>query len=105
MDGATFHTFDKLPSDDDDVWLHVVINYFGVEEGQGFLVYFNGDKVTDENSERTEDDTPAAKSSGRIVIGRSFIEDDNHYASMVMDEVTMFDSSLKSEHINILYSY
>ena len=104
VEGATFHTFDNIPRDNKNSWFHVAVNYFGTEEGQGFVVYFNGDKVSD-NSERSEDESRTVQASGRFVVGRSFTEEDGHYSSMVIDELLCFNKFLNPEDIRLLYSY
>ena len=103
MSDATFHTSDRVPVDD-DVWFHVVINYFGAQAGQGFVLYFNGRQVS-ENSERNSDDKRNGLGSGRIVIGRSFTDVDDHYSSMAVDELLLFNEFLPADVINLLYSY
>ena len=76
-----------------------MVNYIGPNAGDGIRVFYDGTLVT-------SDDTADAKSfqsgSGRIIAGRDRDDLDDLYASVNVDELTMFNQSLTTEQINIL---
>ena len=97
--GGSFYHFQYRPSDD---WFHVVVNYFGPNNGEGFNTYFNGDVAFTDSTIQEDDTTPG---NGRIVIGRSFTEIDDYYTSMEVDELCFFNEVLSAQEIKYLYNY
>ena len=97
MQGANFHNFALRP--DGDEWFHVVINYFGSGEGQGFVTYVNGQP---EHSERDRVTVPTGEGNGRIVIGRLYTETNAEYSSMEIDNLAFFNNFLTDDDIKLL---
>ena len=96
-DGGFFHCGTK-PSND---WFHVVINYFGPNNGQGFKTYFDGNlRITD----YTKWQHNTSPSNGKIVIGKFFADIDHYYTSMDLDELLFFNHTLTTQEINSLYN-
>ena len=98
VSGGSFYHFQYRPSND---WFHIVVNYFGPNNGEGFNTYFNGNIAFTDNTIQ-EDNTTAG--NGRIVIGKSFTEIDDYYTSLEVDEVLLFNKILTAQEINYLYN-
>ena len=79
-----------------------MINYFGSEEGQGFVTYVNGEVV---RSQRDAVTPQTREGNGRIVIGRLYTEIDVEYTSMDMDELLFFNTYLTDYDIDLLYNF
>ena len=97
VSGGSFDNSGYRPSND---WFHVVINYSGPNNGEGFVTYFNGETAYNDSTVEEDDTTPG---DGRIVIGRSFTEVDDYYTSMAVDEVVLFNKVLTEHEIKCLY--
>ena len=96
-DGGFFH-YGTKPSND---WFHVVINYFGPNNGQGFKTYFDGNLRITDNTKWQHNTSP---SNGKIVIGKFFADIDHYYTSMDVDELLFFNHTLTTQEINSLYN-
>ena len=77
-------------------WTHVVLNYFGLNNGQGIQVYFNG-------AEAGRDTTKVSKTfsggDGRVVLGRQKTDSDGNYASVDVDELLFFNTKLSNAQV------
>ena len=78
-------------------WFHLVLNFISPLEG--FKVYNDGAEVN--RTIRNFQDTYNIRDS-RIVIGRSFTEVDEDYASVEVDELLFFNEALTEPEINLL---
>ena len=97
VEGGNFQNSDYRPSND---WFHVVVNYCGPNNGEGFNTYFNGELAYSDTTVEEEASKPGDR---RIVIGRSFTEVDNYYTSMAIDEMLMLNKILTEQEIKCLY--
>ena len=68
--------------------------------GGGITVYSDGvEMATDDSlSSRTREAVP-----GNVVIGRRAVGSDSLYSSLIMDEVTIFDTEIPEEDIRKIY--
>ena len=49
-------------------------------------------------------DAPYPAGDGRIVVGRRFTNDDNHYTTVMVDELLFFNQTLSNDTIDFLYT-
>ena len=77
-------------------WTHVVLNYFGPNNGQRIQVYFDG-------VETARDATKVSKTfsggDGKVVLGRQKTDSDEGYASADMDELLFFNTKLSNAQV------
>ena len=74
-------------------WTHIVLNYFGPNDGQGIQVYFNGVEVGQDTSKASKS---FSTGDGRVVLGRRKTDSDKSYASADVDEVLFFNTKLNN---------
>ena len=96
VSGGYFIKSDIRPSFD---WFHVVIKYFGPNNGQGFKTHFNGNLNVTSTTKFPYTITP---SNRKIVIGGAYTEIDDVYTSMEVDELLFFNHTLTTQEINSL---
>ena len=96
-DGNFYGGTDTIPDD----WFHVIINYGGPDNREGFTTYFNGRSVISDSRKNGDNNSPG---NGRIVIGRAFTEIDDFYSSMEMDALLLFNRFLTSAQISLINS-
>ena len=96
-DGNFYDGSDEIPNG----WFHVILNYEGPDNSEGFTTYFNGRLVMSDRRKRPDNNSPG---NARMAIGRSFTEIDDFYSSMEMDELAMFNRFLTSEQISLINS-
>ena len=77
-------------------WFQMVIVYH-----DGGLTVHHVGTVQDTDSEKT--DTNHTQSSGRMVIGRKSVIVRDFYTSVVVDELTLWNRSLRTEDIQNMY--
>ena len=82
-------------------WFHVVVNFIGVEDGEGVRVYYNGEKV---GSDPSKSKYAIKKGNGRIAIGRYFTQNSWRDGSVDVDELVLFSQALTSGEIERLNS-
>ena len=78
-------------------WHHLVF-LFG---NDSLLIYHNGILV---GSDETPEIRTKESGKGRMVMGRQFTNTDEHYVSMHLDELMMWNEALDSDEINTLYN-
>ena len=79
------------------IWTHVVLNYFGPEEGtQGIRVYLDGEL---EATDTWKSGNPKEPGDGRLVVGRLYSDIDDTYASVGADELLLFNQKLDDQEI------
>ena len=78
-------------------WNHLVMNYFGSENGQGIRVYVNGT----ERGRRTEilSNDILQAGTGRVVVGKYSASVDEGYAGVEVDELLFFNQTLDDDQI------
>ena len=93
----------------DEGWFHVVINFIGPNDGQGFKVYNDGlqEKGRKKGGVQGEGaniigSTDYPPSDGRIVLGRSHTNFDGQYSSVYIDELYFYNTCLTKEQITRL---
>ena len=77
------------------------MNYIGPEEGEGFAIYKDGQKVAEGKKK-----TASAKTTGdgMIVAGRLFTDTKSYYSSVQLDEMLLFNRVLTAEEANGIYN-
>ena len=98
--GARFLVLYPKPTD----WFHVVLNYFGPDDGEGIKVYHNGEEVGSDTTRfpLPETNTPG---EGRMALGRDPIGDEEFYGfygSVEVEDLRFFNQNLTAEAIETL---
>ena len=79
-------------------WVQVVMVYKG--SGEALRVHVNGDVRRGNVQYRL----PVVLSSGEVVIGRKYIEEDQTYCSTMVDELMLWNRSLTEEEVENVMS-
>ena len=95
-DGEFYSDLDKPAG-----WYHLVMNYIGSADGQGITVYTDGAVQGSGTSKYTQTEQPA---DGRVVIGRYYTDNDERYASVLVDELTLWNRTLTLQEIQAVYN-
>ena len=78
----------------------MVLNYLGPGDGEGIRIYYDGSEVA---SDTTKTARSRSAGDGRIVVGRWYIDRDENYASVEIDELIFFNQALTVDNIETLY--
>ena len=78
-------------------WHHLVFLFWN----DSLLIYHDGNLV---GSDETPEIRTKESGDGKMVIGRHFTNTDEHYVSMYLDELMMWNEALDSNEINSLYN-
>ena len=72
------------------------MNYLGPEDEQGIRVYFNETQVRSDSTKQ-----PATYQPGgvRVVVGRFYVNYDDSYGNIDMDELLFFNEALTDKNI------
>ena len=76
--------------------IHVVLNYIGPGNGQGFQMYQDGEQTVAGSVKYTKHASPG---DGRVVLGRRYTDRDELYASVNVDELQFFNKKLSDQQI------
>ena len=79
-------------------WFHIVFNFIGPNDGQGFTVYHDGELVQNASRKRPIRNFPR---NSRIVIGRFWTASDQLYSSLHMDELMFFNQPMTKEQVKM----
>ena len=71
-----------------DGWFHLVVRYLG--DGKGMKIYYDGNEGTSLTNRHGS--TPKTSSRGNIVLGRQYTDTHERYASVMVDELTLWDN-------------
>ena len=80
-------------------WTHIVMNYIHGSPDE-ITMSIDGEEVA---SDTILDPYTITAGDGRIVVGRLYTYHDSLYSSVQVDEMLLFDQSLKSREIQLLY--
>ena len=82
-------------------WFHVVLNFFGPNEGEGIRVYHDGAPLSGTGGTVKDLVQTAARppADSRIVIGRAYTKLDQSYATVKVDDLLFFNQSLSPTQI------
>ena len=80
-------------------WHHIVFNFIGSGDGQGFKVYDNGEMVLNATTRRQRR-LPAVDQ--KIVIGRLYTNESDGYSSVNVDELVLTNRALSEAEIKRL---
>ena len=85
-----------------NTWVHVVIVYHGLNDGEGFSSYFNGQLVRIDDSSSTSLSS-SGNLPGKMTLGSQFPDALSASGNiMLVDEITMWDGKLNETHIRHL---
>ena len=91
-----------LSSPDSHIWIHVIMNYLGLDDTDTIHIYFNGAEVDVVWMDSFPENSTAGY--GRIVVGREFTDQDRNYASLQVDELIFFNQALNNSEIQLIYN-
>ena len=77
------------------------MNYIGPADGQGITVYTDG-AVQGSGTSKGSGSRPPG--DGRVVIGRYYTNRDDRYASVAVDELTLWNRTLTLQEIQAVYN-
>ena len=83
-----------------DQWLHLVLNFIGPNIGQGVQAFRDG---TQRDASTGGSDGRDTTGDGRVVIGRKFTNANGDYAHVEVDELIFFNKALSAEEVGHLY--
>ena len=79
-------------------WVHVTLNFIGLNEGDEMTFYLNGELDQRGTTLFRQNNTA---STGRIIVGRHYIFTTS-YASVYVDELLFFNQSLTQAEVRML---
>ena len=83
-------------------WVHVVFNFVGPYQGQGFRIYHDGVEVGRDTHYTELHGLLFNHGDGRIVVGRYRTRQNNLYSSLKVDEMLLFNKALSKAEIKRL---
>ena len=84
-------------------WFHVVFNYIGPREDEGYRIYHDGVEVTDgPGGIASQPGFRSPAKDARIVIGRRYTEQGGQHTSLRMDELLFYNRPLTDNEIETL---
>ena len=85
----------------EDVWIHLVINYVGPGNYQGFDLFQDGTLVQGTQYGGNFDGTPG---DGRLVLGKQYVDEDDNYAWVDVDELVFLNRKLTASEVMKIYN-
>ena len=83
------------------MWMHLVINYVGPGNYQGFDLFQDSTLVEGTQSGGNFDATPR---DGRLVLGKKYVDEDDNYAWIDLDELVFFNRKLTASEVMKIYN-
>ena len=83
------------------VWIHLVMNYIGPNNGEGLEVFQDGTLVEGTQSGGNFD---ATKGNGTLVLGKRYVDEDDNYAWIDLDELVFFNRKLTASEVMKIYN-
>ena len=83
------------------MWVHLVMNYIGPRNGQGFQVFQDGTLAGGTQSRGHFDATPG---NGSLVLGKRYVNEDDNYAWIDVDELVFFNRKLTAQEVTKIYN-
>ena len=77
----------------------MVLNYLGPENGRGIRVYLDG---VFGNRDSSKEEYTNSAGNGQVFVGKFRPEEDRNYASVEIDELLFFNTTLTQDDIEIL---
>ena len=77
-------------------WTYYVLNYIGLDDGQGLQIYQNGIKAV---TDTTKTPYTATSGNGRVVIGKYYTDATGGSVAFNIDELLVFNTKLSDEEI------
>ena len=82
-----------------DAWYHMAIVFHGPNEGEGISIYHNAVLMKNDATKQTN---TYPDSSGIVIIGKRYTDRDEHYGSVMVDELTFWERQLTLAEIQTL---
>ena len=80
-------------------WYHLALVYHGPNDGQGISIYHDGNLIKNDASKALRD---REESRGTVVIGKLYTDTDQHYGSVMVDELTFWNKQLLPAEIQAI---
>ena len=80
-----------------------MLNYIGPNDtdGEGIRIYYNG---KEERCDTIKHAAPYSTDDGRIVVGRYWVDRDERYSSVQVDELIYFNEPLTDTDVQSIYN-
>ena len=78
-----------------------MLNYIGPDNDEGFEVYQDGTLIQVQLSRVTLDSTPG---DGNVVLGKRYVDEDDNYAWIDLDELVFFNRKLTAMEVMKIYN-
>ena len=82
-------------------WIHLILTYTGPNQIQGLRLYKDGTLVDLDSFKSAYMYTTG---DGRVVVGKNYIDTDDAYTSVEIDELIFFNQALLDDNAKDLYS-
>ena len=83
-----------------DKWAHIALNLSKPSRGSTVTIYYNG---VFQESKPLNSGGPYQPNAGRLLFGRRFVDEDDHYGSAILDEVCSWNMMLSDTQIFRVY--
>ena len=83
-----------------NLWIHLVLNFLGQNSGEGTQAFTDGVLVSRDQSGYSTSQTAG---DGRVVVGKRYVNVNNYYAHVEMDELIFFNQALLEDQVKGLY--
>ena len=84
-----------------DQWLHLVMNFIGRNNGQGLQAFRDGTLHESQPGGSVGDESTG---TGQVVVGRRHINSNRDYGHVEVDELIFFNQTLTTEEVEQLYN-
>ena len=82
-------------------WTHVVLNYIGPQDGEGFTVYYNGVQTGNDTTKGSLN-TAVSSGDGRVFVGKYPTNLDRQYSGVDVDELLFFNEHLSDDDVQAI---
>ena len=82
-------------------WMHLVLSYIGPNYGQGIRVFKDGVLAS---YDRSRFSGTYIAGDARLVVGRKYVDRDDYYTSVEIDELIFFNEALSDDEVRELYN-
>ena len=83
-----------------DEWHHFVANFIGPQEGEGIMLFFDGNLLA---SVTTLVNLGGPAGNGLVQIGRASTDSNLEYGSVAIDELLFFNRVLETDEIQAMF--
>ena len=83
-------------------WTQVALVYHGTDAGVS--IYYNGNFKTRDNSKAPHGGGSWASGNGKVAIGKFYVQSSGGYASVLIDELMLWNVALSQQQLQQLYN-